>query len=519
MKKLFIGMIIVFMILGATNVSAKIKDKQSVRIIIQYNDEILVKENETLSKIKNEYTESENILAQALGVEIESAMVIEHERHQYLEVITLQKTNNTDIYIYDLKAIKGVEHVEIDHELELFQEINDPYYENQWYIGKTKLDKAWTQIENPGTLVTIAVLDTGIDENHEDLSSKILANGYNFGDNNQSLTDYAGHGTAVAGVIAAQINNNLGIAGVVGNQNIKILPLKIQDFRGSMYVSYAVLAIDYAIEQKVDIINISSGSDYYSEVYNQAIQKAINNGIIVVASAGNGGHSGNPLFYPATFEGVISVGSTDVNDEVSIFSEHNEYVDFVAPGEDILTTIPNDDYMELDGTSFSAPYVAGICGIIKSIKSDYNSQEIQNLLEETALDLGEEGKDNYYGNGRINPLEIIEKLNISSDDLLNENWVQWMETKIVESNKIWTVDFNQKLNIDTINNSNIFIISEDNEKIDIDLNVQSNGKSIEVSSVNLYEKGKMYTLYISKNIENFEGTLLNESTKIIYTIN
>jgi subtilisin family serine protease len=167
----------------------------------------------------------------------------------------------------------------------------------------------------------------------------------------------AGHGTAVAAIIAAKTNNNIGIAGI--NPQAKILPIRVGDLKGA-YDSDAIAGIYYAIKNNAKVINISIRGSQFSELYFEAVFEAYKKGIVVVASSGNEGKQKKPVTYPAAYPTVISVGSTNPKDQRSNFSNYGLKLDLAAPGEKIITAGLNSKYIEAAGTSFSAPIVSGV---------------------------------------------------------------------------------------------------------------------------------------------------------------
>lgn len=500
------------------------KEPTGERIIVVYKYDELERglmqsfEKGDIAEVKRDdkYTPLEKLYEK----QIEASELVLESKGVRTEQITLKETVDVDEYMEMLESRDGIEIVERDYELEYLDEVNDPYYQEQWHLNEYEFLKLWNLVGDDGDDVTVAVLDSGIDEYHEDLIGRIDKDGYNFGDRNDILTDYAGHGTAVSGIISAVIDNGKGVAGVAGDLPIKILPLKVEDIWGRMYVSYAIAAIDYAIEQDVDIINISSGVSQYSYAYHRAIQRATDAGIMVFASAGNFRQSGNPLFYPAAYEESISVGSAGIDDDVSYFSESNEYVDFVGPGEDILTTRPYDEYDSASGTSFSAPFVAATAAILKSLNDDLSSEEIKALLIETALDLGEEGKDDDYGYGLIQPLKAVEQLiqEIQGSAIPDENWKDWENQITDDVKKIWNITFNQAIDVDSLSDKTIIVRDELNKKVDVLLQVSIDGRTLEILPINDYIVGKSYKLYISSEVKSNDGKFLNSPIRMTFTV-
>ncbi|MDD4168888.1 MAG: S8 family serine peptidase [Desulfotomaculaceae bacterium] len=319
--------------------------------------------------------------------------------------------------------------------------VNDPGFGRQWGLDAINVPDAWNYI---GTAqqkpAVVAVIDTGIDTSHEDLTNRIAPNGYNFILDNHDIYDINGHGSMVSGTIAAQTNNNKGIAGVTGNMNVKILPLQAGSYDGLMYISDEIRAIDYAVEQGVDVISISFGGTNNSVICQQSIQNAIANGIVVVASAGNG--SDSYYEYPASYANVISVGSISEDGNISDFSQHNDKVDFVAPGNNIYTTNYDNEYKFADGTSFSAPMVSGVVAMMKAANPALTPEEINHVLISTAKDKGAAGKDNYYGYGLIDSFEAIKAVSDITAPA-------YQSAAVDGTNKVVTLTFSENLAANT----------------------------------------------------------------------
>lgn len=229
--------------------------------------------------------------------------------------------------------------------------ISDPLYKEQWYLEAMSFKKV---IENSNLAEkTVAVIDSGVCLDHPDLQGKILG-GWNFVDDNSDVTDTIGHGCFISGIIGAGINNKVGIAGA--GVNVKILSLKVIGENGLGNYSDLIEAIDYAVAQNVDVINISLGGLLNSQILHQSILEATSKGIKVVASAGNTANT--EVMYPARFSEVISVGSVENDYTVSDFSSSSPEINLWAYGTNIITTDKNGDYAKVSGTSIAAAEVS-----------------------------------------------------------------------------------------------------------------------------------------------------------------
>jgi thermitase len=279
---------------------------------------------------------------------------------------------------------------------------NDNYSGKQWAIPKTEAPQAWV-ITSGEASVIIAVLDTGIDKGHEDLAGKVIAEA-NFTDS-PTTTDIYGHGTHVAGIIAAAANNGAGIAGVA--YDCSLMNIKVADDYGMFYGSAAAKGVRWAVEHGADVINMSLFSMQPSQELEEAINYAWSRGVVVVAAAGNG--TGTKPAYPAYYSNCLAVVATDENDCVASWSSHGDWVDVAAPGVDIYSTLPGDQYGDKSGTSMAAAHVSGLAGLLFALTSDLNGNGFVN--DEVRADI--EGGCDIVGmsgiKGRINAFHAVEK--------------------------------------------------------------------------------------------------------------
>ncbi len=241
--------------------------------------------------------------------------------------------------------------------------------------------------------VKIAVIDSGIYKEHEDLYG-IIVKEFNAINQDEQVIDEFGHGTAIAGIIGG-LNNEIGVVGIA--TNIEIYDVKVLDKYGRGDVRDLITAIDWCIEQNIDIINISFGYQTESVELKSAIDRAVDEEIILVAAAGN--TYGFGVDYPARYDSVISISS--VNKELKRpTSAARGKIDFVAPGTDILTTNNNGNYSYFNGTSFATAHATGIIALILQDR-DISKTDIISTLIDNVLDLGEEGYDREYGHGLL----------------------------------------------------------------------------------------------------------------------
>jgi subtilisin family serine protease len=285
--------------------------------------------------------------------------------------------------------------------------VNDPGYRYEWDISYTEADKAWSLVKQKRE-VKVAVLDTGVDYTHPDLKDRVLKDkGYNFVDNDSETMDDNGHGTHVSGIIAASSNNNIGVSGITGTLNIKILPVKVLDENGEGEVSNIVKGIKYAVDNGADIINLSFGTNSKSKEIEEAINYAKSKGVFVVAAAGNDGESDDNSS-PAS-DGAFAVAAIDYNYKAADFSDYGSCIKISAPGEEILSTVPGG-YEAWDGTSMAAPIVSGIAAMVKAEDPNLSPSQMEDVLDSTAKDIMIKGKDQRSGFGLVDAYDAIKKV-------------------------------------------------------------------------------------------------------------
>ncbi len=258
-----------------------------------------------------------------------------------------------------------------------------------WGVDHINVENLWntTQGEN----IRVAVIDTGADTEHSDL---LVSGGINTIDNS-SFDDDNGHGTHVSGTIAATENGE-GVIGVA--PKVKLFAVKALNKDGTGYVSDIIEGIDWAIDNNIDVINLSIGATEYSQTFHDAIKRASDAGIIIVAAAGNDGKSVN---YPAKFSEVIAVSAIDSDDKVPSWSSRGDEIEFASPGVNITSTWYDGDFKTISGTSMASPHVAGIVALILSQNNNATLNDVRNTLQSYAIDIAESGKDETTGYGLI----------------------------------------------------------------------------------------------------------------------
>lgn len=265
---------------------------------------------------------------------------------------------------------------------------------------------------NKGTGVRVCILDTGIDYNHEDLLGQMKV-GHNFvTGSNDPLDDY-GHSTHVAGTIAA-LDNNLGVLGVAPEAHLLIG--KVLDNNGSGSYDWIVAGIQWAIDNKAQVISMSFGGGSFSQALQDICNAAKNAGIVLVAAAGNadGDGSQNTVGYPAKFDSVIAVAATDNNDKRASFSSAGNEVWVAAPGVNVLSTMlksgplsNQSGYGNLNGTSMATPHVSAMVALMLKANPNLTPDNIKTLLSTTSIDLGTPGKDIFFGYGRVDAVNAV----------------------------------------------------------------------------------------------------------------
>lgn len=320
-----------------------------------------------------------------------------------------------------LSADPRVLYAEPDYLLYASVTPNDTYYADyQWHLSHIRADTGWDTTTGSSS-VTIAIIDTGVDLTHPDLSSKIVS-GYDYVNNDADPSDDEGHGTHVASIAAAASNNSEGIAGL--SWGAKIMPLKVLDSSGSGTLSNVAQGIQWAADHGAQIINLSLGGSSSSSTLQDAVTYAYNAGALLVAAAGNEYESGNPTSYPAAYDHVLAVAATTDTDGHASYSNSGSYVDVAAPGGDPSSSYDSTpehwiigaywrgsgySYAWLAGTSQAAPQVAGLAALVLSVNGTLTNDQIESVIRSTAVDVGGAGWDEFMGDGRIDVAAAVAK--------------------------------------------------------------------------------------------------------------
>ncbi|MFF2887751.1 S8 family peptidase [Paenibacillus sp. NPDC057967] len=283
---------------------------------------------------------------------------------------------------------------------------NDALYSKyQWNLPSIETEKGWN-VSKGDEGVIIAVLDTGVQSSHPDLQGKLLS-GTNIVDKNKAPDDDVGHGTHVAGIIGASVNNGEGVAGISWYN--KIMPVKVLDSSGAGSTYSVAQGIIWAVDNGAKVINMSLGNYAQADFLHDAIKYAYERDVVLIAASGND-NTERPG-YPAAYPEVFAVAATNNNKEKASFSNYGDYIDVAAPGDSIASTYPGSQYAALSGTSMASPHVAALAGLIRSANPSLSNQEVMEIMRTSARDLGTSGKDIYFGYGEI---DIVKALNAAT---------------------------------------------------------------------------------------------------------
>ena len=290
---------------------------------------------------------------------------------------------------------------------------NDANWTGQWGPRKIGAEWAWN-ITRGSHDVLVAVVDTGIDYTHPDLAANYVPLGYDWVNNDADPKDDHGHGTHVAGIMAAVSNNSIGIAGLA---QVSVMAEKVLSSAGEGYFDQVANGIIHATDQGARVVSMSLGSTYDSQLIHDAVKYAYESGVLVIAAAGNDG-SNTVTSYPAGYNEVIAVSATDESDGIADFSNMGKWIEVAAPGVGIYSTMPtyhvtmNDygysmNYTDLSGTSMATPHVSGVAALIWSCYPNMTRDSVRYWLRYRGSDLGPRGSDFYYGHGRIDAYRSV----------------------------------------------------------------------------------------------------------------
>lgn len=275
----------------------------------------------------------------------------------------------------------------------------DPLRSSQWGLSRLRAETAWSQGLATGQVV--AVLDTGVDARHPDLAGVVAPGRDLVDESGTGGTDPHGHGTHVAGVIAAQATNGVGGAGLA--RGARILPIRVLDAQGRGYDAEVAEGVVWAVDHGATVVNLSLGGPSPSSLLTTAVRYALDRGVVVVAAAGNAGDQGNPVLYPAATAGVLAVGAVDRADGHPSWSSSGTHLDVAAPGVGVLSTVPGG-YATWSGTSMAAPFASAAAALLRATDPRRTPTEVVARLVSTGQDVGVPGRDAQSGGGVVDVL-------------------------------------------------------------------------------------------------------------------
>ncbi|MGW1229100.1 type VII secretion-associated serine protease mycosin [Streptomyces sp. NPDC002530] len=277
-----------------------------------------------------------------------------------------------------------------------------------WPLQRILLDALWKDTRGEG--VRVAVVDTGVDTANPQLTAAVdRSAGIDYtGTGGDGTLDGSGHGTKVAGIIAARPRAGTGFVGLAPGATL--IPVRQNDGRHSGRDSTMAAGIDHAVAHGAEVINISQDTSRpltEDSVLGRAVARAVAKDVVVVASAGNDGADGRSRnTYPAAFPGVLAVAASDRDEERADFSQPGGFVDVAAPGVDIVSTVPGNGQCTDSGTSFSAPYVSGVVALMRAKYPEWTAAQIVARLEQTAQ-RPVNGRDPFVGWGVVDPVRAL----------------------------------------------------------------------------------------------------------------
>ncbi len=417
--------------------------------------EVIVKFKPTISVASAQDASTRNSLEKSAGVQIsEVRPLLRLPDIQDLEnipilnrysVVTIPEDADVELIAKKLSDNPGLEFAVPNYFLHIDRSPNDTFFPNQWVLkndvwANLRFEDAW-DITTGSSNVVVAVLDTGFDVSHPDLNPKNTHTGYDFVNDDTGVQDDHGHGTAVAGIIAAESNNGQGVAGV--SWGARILPVKVCDRYGDCPTSAIINGITWAASHNARIINMSFGLTFgsgFGELIAQAMQDAVDyayaESVVIIAGAGNNSERLDAFDatynVPAELNRVIAVGATNEHDDACVPNDGQTFnncgwirtqgsgygplLDIMAPGASTIWTTDilgspgfnNTDYVgSFGGTSAAAPFVSGLVALMLSVDPALTPDQVEDIIKVTAVDKGTPGRDDYYGWGRIDAYAAV----------------------------------------------------------------------------------------------------------------
>ena len=340
-------------------------------------------------------------------------------------LLTLKASDVNDALLKEIAAVPGVQDIASELKARTLYTPNDQSLNLQWGLQAIDAYRAW-DITTGSHSVVVGELDTGVDWNNPDLVANMWNDsqgyhGYNFIANNHIPMDdnvnsyddtgawmpntFTYHGTHVAGVIAAQINNAMGVAGMA---QVRLMAVKVMNDSGEGTDVTVAEGLNWAVDHGANIVTMSLGVDGLSTVLQNAVTYASQHGVVMIAASGNSGDS--HVSYPASYPQVIAVGAVDESNRRASFSNWGLGLELMAPGVNVYSTKGSSGYQYLSGTSTAAPYVAGVVGLMLSVNPALTSVRIRDVLNSTATDLSTTGYDVSTGWGIVDAFRAVENV-------------------------------------------------------------------------------------------------------------
>jgi hypothetical protein len=281
----------------------------------------------------------------------------------------------------------------------------DPYAGEQWPLTRLRADQVREEQPAAGTPV-VAVVDTGVDGTHPDLDD-VLVQGTDITTHTSPTvpTDEHGHGTHVAGIIAAEVDNGVGVEGLLSR--VRVMPVRVLGADGTGSSDVVAEGVMWAVDHGADVVNLSLGGGGADPVLQAAVEYAEAHGVTVVAAMGNEYETGNVTSYPAAYPSVLAVGATDEVDARAPFSQTGPHIDVVAPGVNVLSTYLDSGYAWMSGTSMATPYASAAVAAVHARYPDLTPARLRQQLERTSEDLGTPGFDTSFGYGLVDPAAAL----------------------------------------------------------------------------------------------------------------
>ena len=279
---------------------------------------------------------------------------------------------------------------------------SDPLRPRQW--GVTRLAGETTRAAASANGTIVAVVDSGIQANHPDLAGHLVPGVDLINPATGARYDGYGHGTHVAGIIAAATNNARGVSGIA--PDARLMSVRVLDSTGAGWSSTVAQGIVWAVDHAARVINVSLGGGYSAST-STAVSYARSKGALVVAAAGNERQTGNATTYPAAYPSVLAVAASDSSDRSASFSNTGSYVDVAAPGVDIVSTYLDSGYAMMSGTSMAAPFVSGEAAVLLGARPSLTVDQVTAALTRTAVDRGTVGRDDQFGAGIVSPTRAV----------------------------------------------------------------------------------------------------------------